>query len=188
MNEQVRSLKGCFLIAMPSLLDMRFAKTVIFVCEHTADGAMGLIINKPLVGIHFADICRQLGSPVPRGEEPRVYYGGPVSPEHGFILHTKTPLLPENSIRVNESLFLTADRSMLTAIGEGRGPERFIFCLGYAGWGANQLETEIGEDSWIVVPADGPIIFDLSDEKKWTEAARKNGIDLNLVSGMAGNA
>ncbi|MGW8324005.1 MAG: YqgE/AlgH family protein [Thermodesulfobacteriota bacterium] len=180
--------KGTFLIAMPGMMDPRFARTVVFICEHSSDGAMGLIVNKPMTGITFVDICRQVGAPLPEGTGPRVYYGGPVSPENGFILHTGVEGEQENTLRVSPSLFLSADRSLLTAISEGRGPQRFLFALGYSGWGPGQLEDEIRDDGWLVVPGEDPVIFDLADDLKWKSAAQRNGIDLDFFSLSGGNA
>jgi len=180
--------KGSFLIAMPGMMDPRFSRTLVYICEHSTQGAMGLIVNKPLLGISFSDVCRQVGAPVPSVPAPPVYYGGPVSPEHGFILHTGTGKTQENTLQIGPSLFLSADRTLLAEISEGRGPEHFLFALGYSGWGPRQLEDEVQEDGWLVVPAERPIIFDLSDDVKWKFAAQKNGIDFNFFSLSEGTA
>ena len=149
---------------------------------------MGLIVNKPLLGVKFGDVCRQVGAPEPGSPVPPVYYGGPVSPENGFILHTGISGDQENTLRVSPSVYLSADRALLSAISEGHGPGQFLFALGYSGWGPGQLEDEIRDDGWLVVPADDPVIFDLPDDTKWKSAAQRNGINLDFFSISGGTA
>ncbi|MBI5141815.1 MAG: YqgE/AlgH family protein [Nitrospirae bacterium] len=181
------SLKGSFVVAMPQMADPRFKQTVVLVCEHNKDGALGIIVNKPMDGIRFDDICRQLNIATPK-KTPPVYYGGPVASERGFIIHNGNCPNGDESLKVTDSLCLSASQLLLESIGNGRGPEKFLFALGYSGWGAGQLEREIADDGWLIVPADARIIFETSDARKWKASAGLFGIDIALIGGKSGNA
>lgn len=183
------SLQNQFLVAMPGMSDPTFAHTVTYICEHSAEGAMGLIVNMPL-NLSLADIYHQLDlSTSDASAEIPVLAGGPVSVERGFILH---PASAEDqwlsTIKVSDDISLTASRDILAAMAEGKGPERYLIALGYAGWDSEQLEREIADNAWLTVPADQQILFHTPCEQRWQAAARSLGIDLNLISNTAGHA
>lgn len=183
------SLEGQFLVAMPGMDDPTFAQTVTYICEHTSEGAMGLIINTPL-SLTLADIYHQLDlASTDDSREVPVLAGGPVSMERGFVLH---PPRPEDNwlstVAVSETISLTASRDILQAMAEGQGPEQFLVALGYAGWDSQQLEDEIANNAWLTVPGDEQILFHTPCEQRWQAAARIIGVDLNLMSHTAGHA
>ncbi|BCO32682.1 UPF0301 protein [Thiohalobacter sp. COW1] len=181
-------LTNHFLIAMPGLADPNFFHTVTFICEHDADGAMGLVINRPL-DMRLDDVFEhmQLEASDPFIADLPVYQGGPVQPERGFILHQ--PLGQwEATMQVTEDTGVTASQDILAAMAEGRGPSRALVALGYAGWGAGQLEHEMAENAWLSGPADPRVIFDTPVEKRWEAAAALIGVDVKLLSGDAGHA
>lgn len=171
----IRNLTGMFLIAIPSLKDPNFERTVVLICDHTKDGAFGLVINRILlnsfVPLHGGLDIKEYIVDIP------VYYGGPVKPEQGYILYS-----PEGtyypSITINKNLALTTAREILVDIVSGRGPERFLFALGFAGWSPGQLEYELMIDSWLVAPSNNKIIFDVSVNDRWKAAAELIGVDL----------
>ena len=186
-SSQLGSLRGQFLIAMPGLNDSIFSHTVTFICDHNDDGAMGLVINQPL-GIDMSQVFEQLECDTQAGsKEDPVYCGGPVQPERGFILHRPGSQW-ESSLQVTDNVILTASRDIIEAIAQNKGPDQYLTALGYAGWGAGQLEQEISENSWLTVPADSAIIFEIPAEQRWAAASRQLGIDLNLISTTAGHA
>lgn len=181
-------LTNHFLIAMPGLADPNFFHTVTYICEHDADGAMGLVINRPL-DMRLDDVFEhmQLDASDPYIADLPVYQGGPVQPERGFILHQ--PLGDwEATMKVTKDTGVTASQDILAAMAEGKGPSRALIALGYAGWGAGQLEHEIAENAWLSGPADPRVIFDMPVEKRWEAAAALIGVDVNLISGDAGHA
>ena len=182
------SLANHFLIAMPSLADANFARSVTLMCEHSEEGCMGIVINR-LTDLRLRDILDQLGiTPDKAGHaDDLVYLGGPVQNNRGFVLHE--PLGKwESTLSVTDQLGVSTSRDILEAIAENRGPEKFIVALGYAGWGAGQLEREIAENSWLSGPANREIIFSLPLEKRWKAAAGLVGVDLTTLSGEAGHA
>lgn len=180
-------LRDQFLIAMPSLQDGYFGQTVTYICEHTEEGAMGLVINQP-IDLTLEQMLRQLDlePTADTGQQP-IFRGGPVQPEHGFVLHS-----PGNgwtgTRRLGGGLALTTSRDILEAIARGEGPEHALIALGYAGWGPGQLESEIAENAWLVAPANQAILFTLPPDQRWSAAARLIGIDMNLISQVAGHA
>lgn len=181
-------LTGQLLIAMPAMADPRFAQSVIFVCAHTADGAMGLIVNRPIEQPSFDDMLRQLDiTPVPPARRIRLHQGGPVENARGFVLHT-ADWSGDGSLRVDDSLVLTASLDILKAIAAGGGPERGLLALGYAGWGPGQLEQEIQQNAWLSAPALLDVLFDRDHETKWRRALASLHIDPLLLSGAAGHA
>jgi putative transcriptional regulator len=181
-------LAGQILIAMPAMTDPRFNQSVIFVCAHTADGAMGLIVNRPLVKPAFADLLRQLGiDPSPNMRKIRLGTGGPVDHNRGFVLHS-TDWSSDASLEVDGTYVLTASLDILQAIAEGGGPKQSFLALGYAGWGPGQLDEEILQNAWLNVPADAAIIFDAEYQSKWTRALAKLRINPAMLSGEAGRA
>ncbi len=181
-------LTNHFLIAMPTLADPNFARTVTLICEHSSEGAMGIVINRT-TDLHLRDILEQLGinaKHAASGDMP-VHLGGPVQNNRGFVLHE--PLGNwDSTLPVTESLGVSTSRDILLAIAEDRGPERWLIALGYAGWGAGQLEREIAENSWLNGPANQTILFELPPEQRWNAAAQLVGVDLNTLSSEVGHA
>lgn len=182
------SLSGQLLIAMPGMADPRFEKSVIFVCAHSADGAMGLIVNKSLDAISFPDLLEQLGVTVSKeGNQIDIQTGGPVESSRGFVLHSPD-YIRETTLVVDEDVALTATIDILRAISDGFGPRRCMLALGYAGWGPGQLDTEILNNGWLNVDADDDLIFGENLDDKWKQAMDKIGIDPSLLSDKAGHA
>jgi putative transcriptional regulator len=181
-------LTGHLLIAMPTMEDPRFAHSVIYLCAHTPEGAMGLVLNRPLQKPKFDDLLRQLEvAPVPPARRIRLCQGGPMDNARGFVLHT-TDWTGEGSLRVNDAVALTASLDVLKAIAEGNGPREGILALGYAGWGPGQLDAEIQQNAWLSVQADETIVFDGDHDTKWRRALAKLHIDPLLLSGAVGHA
>jgi len=181
-------LTGQLLVAMPAMTDPRFAQSVIYVCAHTADGAMGLVVNRPIVKPSFDELLRQLEvAPVPPMRRIRLCAGGPVENGRGFVLHT-VDWTGEGSLRVNEALALTASLDVLKAIAGGGGPREGLLALGYAGWGPGQLDNEIQQNAWLSVPAQEPLLFDAGHDTKWHRALATLHIDPLLLSSAAGHA
>jgi len=181
-------LSNQFLIAMPNLLDPNFFHSVTYICEHNAQGAMGIVINQP-VDMTVAELAEHVGEPPMPHEQGRrsVYRGGPVESERGFVLHSPVGQW-ESTLPVADGLGVTTSSDIIHAMAEGRGPEKSLVALGYAGWGAGQLEAEIRENAWLNGPADHAIIFDIPAEERWTAAAALIGVDINQLSGDAGHA
>ncbi len=172
------SLAGRLLVASEKMGDPRFQKTVIYMIEHTRNGAMGLVINVPMGAVPAAKLFNRLGLDGDGVEgEIEVYFGGPVDPERGFLLHSADVLL-EGSVRVDERVALTARPEMLLAIVRGDGPAQSVFTLGYTGWGPGQLESELARDDWFVIPADMSLVFAPDPTKSWERAAARRGFDL----------
>ncbi len=181
-------LTGQLLIAMPTMGDERFAQSVIYLCAHTADGAMGLVLNRPIMKPSFDELLKQLEvEPLPPARRIRLCAGGPVDNARGFVLHT-ADWVGEGSLRVNEALALTASLDVLKVIAGGGGPREGILALGYAGWGPGQLDEEIQRNAWLSVPADETLVFDDGHDTKWRRAFAKLHVDPLLLSGAAGHA
>lgn len=181
-------LAGQLLVAMPQMLDERFAKTVIYMCAHTEDGAMGLVVNKVMENIDFPDLLDQLGlSPSPTGDEIKVHFGGPVESGRGFVLHS-SDYVQEATMVIDDSIAMTATTDILRDIAEGDGPRNSLLALGYAGWGPGQLDTEIQANGWLSVPADDTLVFGTDPKSVWQGALAKMGIDVSMLSGDAGHA
>lgn len=181
-------LSGQLIIAMPGMEDPRFTRSVIFVCAHSASGAMGLIINKPFNSITFSGLLEQLGITENRdARHVEVQLGGPVEYSRGFVLHSKD-YVQDASLIVDEDIALTATLDILIAIADGCGPRRCLLALGYAGWGPGQLDTEILNNGWLNVEADEDLVFGKSLDTKWTQAMCKIGIDPQKLSDNAGHA
>ncbi|MBS4045279.1 MAG: YqgE/AlgH family protein [Alphaproteobacteria bacterium] len=182
-------LERQLLIAMPSMADPRFARTVIYMCSHNAEGAMGLVINKPYPGLTFPNLLTQLGIESTAENDIIVRLGGPVETGRGFVLHS-TDYMRQGSVKIDETIGigLTATLDVLRAIATGTGPQHSLFALGYAGWGAGQLDSEIQENAWLAVPADFELLFDSELDGLWDRAVRKIGIDVAKLSSMAGHA
>lgn len=182
------SLTNHFLIAMPNLADPNFSQSVTYICEHNDAGALGLVLNRP-TEIRFRDILEhmKIQSGNPALEQVVVYHGGPVQPEQGFVLHAPVGQW-EGTLKITGTIGLTTSRDILTALAEGRGPEKFLIALGYAGWGAGQLEAEMVQNAWLSVPADLDAIMSVPVEQRWARAAALLGIDLKTLSPDVGHA
>ena len=182
------SLANHFLIAMPQLEDPNFFHSVTYICEHNDDGAMGIVINRPLE-IGLAEVLDQINISGNDNaiEDQIIYMGGPVQPERGFVLHSPSGQW-DSSLPIADDICITTSRDILTAIANGQGPTHYVIALGYAGWGKGQLEQEISQNTWLSGPAEQSILFDMPYEKRWEAAASLLGIDVNLISGEAGHA
>jgi putative transcriptional regulator len=184
----VSYLEHQFLIAMPGMADPNFARGVPLLCQHNDEGALGITINRPSE-ITLADVFDQIGIEF-HGDhlsEIQVYEGGPVHPERGFVLHSGPPVW-ESSMRVGPGISVTTSRDILEAISAGRGPEKFLMALGYAGWEAGQLEDEMRDNAWLNVMAKADILFDLPVEQRWTEAVESLGIRVDTLQPAGGHA
>lgn len=182
------SLTNHFLIAMPQLADPNFFHTVTYICEHNRNGAMGIVINRPLE-LTLGEVLDHMGIDTEdRGAIGQtVYMGGPVQQERGFVLHRPASHW-DATLAITDEIGVTTSRDILSAIARGEGPSNALVALGYAGWGAGQLEGEIAENAWLSGPADEHILFETPDEQRWEAAAALLGVDLNLLSGDAGHA
>lgn len=182
------SLKNQFLIAMPGMEDDNFSNTVSLLCEHNEQGAIGLVINRP-TELTLNAMLDQMGvkHEATEGSEHVVFWGGPVQPERGFVVHSE-PGGWESCMPIGGDLFITTSRDVLTAIGEGRGPKAFLITLGYAGWGAGQLETEILANSWLNTPVDASVLFQTPARSRWQSATRLIGLEVSQISSGAGHA
>ncbi|MDE2235154.1 MAG: YqgE/AlgH family protein [Gammaproteobacteria bacterium] len=177
-----------FLVAMPSLNDPNFHKSVIFICEHNAQSALGIIINKP-TSIVLNDIFKQLAITAKDERIARqpVFQGGPVQTERGFVIH-EPPGSWESSLILGDCLAVTSSRDVLACMARGQGPQNIFVALGYAGWGAGQLESEMASNSWLSTPANRSIIFETPVEQRWQAAAQLLGVDIALLTEDAGHA
>lgn len=182
-------LNGKLLIAMPGMSDPRFASSVIFMCAHSDDGAMGLIVNKPTDELQLTDLLEQLAIPqIKSGQEIRVHFGGPVELGRGFVLHSADYVLSDATMKVDEQFGMTATREVLEAIADGTGPNSALLMLGYAGWEPGQLENEIKDNGWLVTDATPEIVFGTGNSDKWKAALATLGVDPLMLSSVAGRA
>jgi putative transcriptional regulator len=184
-------LTNQFLIAMPGMTDENFAGSVVYLCEHTANGALGLVINKP-TDITLGNLFEKVELPLDRADLARlpVFFGGPVQTERGFVLHD-----PQgesggytSTLAIPGGLEMTTSRDVLEALSNGGGPHRVFVTLGYSGWGAGQLEEEIGRNGWLTAQADPAIIFDTPVEQRYERALSSLGFDPRMLSQEAGHA
>jgi putative transcriptional regulator len=189
-------LDGQFLIAMPGMEDKRFQRTVVYICAHSPDGAMGIMINQPAPQITFRDLLVQLDI-IPEGPEIRlpgvigrmqVHRGGPVETGRGFVLHSSDYFIENSTLPIDEHICLTATLEILKAIAVGNGPESAMLALGYAGWAPGQLEGEIQANGWLHCPASPEVIFDGDLEGKYDRVMASLGVDPVRLSGQAGHA
>lgn len=182
------NLTNHFLIAMPALDDPNFARTVTFVCAHNEDGAMGIVINRPL-DIDLGEVLQQLKLEAsnPDINTQTVYAGGPVHRDRGFIIHRPARDFG-STIRVSDDIAVSTSREILAAISRGEGPDDTLIALGYAGWSAGQLEQEMQQNAWLSGPATHDVLFHSPAERRWTAAAALLGVDLSLLSGDVGHA
>jgi len=189
-------LDGQMLIAMPTMGDERFTRSVIYVCAHSSEGAMGIVVNQPAQNIRFPDLLVQLEVipakerielPV-RADAVKVLKGGPVETGRGFVLHSADFFIENSTLPIDEAICLTATLDILKAIARGSGPASAVLALGYAGWAPGQLEQEIQQNGWLHCPADPELIFGSDIEGKYERALRKIGIDLGMLSSESGHA
>jgi putative transcriptional regulator len=189
-------LSGQLLVAMPTMSDRRFRRSVIYMCSHSKEGAMGLIVNQRSPDVSLADLLSQLGLSEDGADqvgpeelrEQGVLNGGPVSTERGFVLHTNDYFAEEATLAIGDGICLTATIEILKAMAAGQGPRRSVLALGYAGWAPGQLEAEIGANGWLHCPADRDLIFDSDLELKYVRALSKIGVDLSHLISEAGHA
>lgn len=185
----MENLCNQFLIAMPDMSDKTFARSVTYICEHSNDGSMGLIINTPSVML-LGEIYSQLKlSCNDNSVDRRLLTGGPVQPERGFVLHSpSTTKIWESTLAITNDVNLTTSADIMASLAEGEGPTHYLPVLGYAGWEGGQLEEEIANNEWLTVQANTQILFHASYEQRWAMAAKLLGVDLNLISNAAGHA
>jgi len=182
-------LEGKLLIALPGMADPRFEKTVIFMCAHSSEGAMGIIINKAVEGLSFREMMDKLGIGVTaQTPESPILFGGPVETGRGFILHSGEFESEDSTLAVTEDISLTATLDILHAMAKGHGPQQALFALGYAGWDGGQIEDEIRANGWVHCDADTAIIFDHGLDDKWSRALKTLGIDMSGLSAHTGRA
>jgi putative transcriptional regulator len=189
-------LDGQMLIAMPALQDGPFSRSVIYICAHSTDGAMGIIVNHAAANINFPDLLVQLEvipaadriQLPPRAETVKVLKGGPVETQRGFVLHSSDFFIEDSTLPIDDGVCLTATLDILKAIARGKGPASAVLALGYAGWAAGQLESEIQGNGWLHCAADPELIFGADIESKYDKALRKIGINLGMLSSEAGHA
>jgi putative transcriptional regulator len=184
----VTYLTGHLLIAMPAMADPNFTRTVTYICEHSDRGALGIVINRPL-DLDLGEVFQQLSLPATDSglaKQP-VMRGGPVQTERGFVLHEPGGTW-DATVEVSDSVCLTTSQDILAALAQGKGPRRALMALGYAGWGAGQLELEMSANAWLSVPGNASIVFDTPYEQRWSAAAGLLGINLATMSPDAGHA
>jgi putative transcriptional regulator len=189
-------LDGQLLVAMPGMTDERFARSVIYLCAHSSDGAMGIMLNRPAAVRNFPELLEQLRVIDPSEDiklpsaamDIQVLSGGPVQTDRGFVLHSADFHIRNSTLPIDDDVSLTATIDILRAIAVGEGPDRALLALGYAGWGAGQLENEIQLNGWLHCPADPAIVFDSALDTKYARALRSIGIDLASLSVIAGHA
>jgi putative transcriptional regulator len=180
-------LNGQLLIAMPGMSDPRFGRTVLYICTHSSEGAMGLVINRAFGEIRFNDLMNQLGIEGASDQDRPVHFGGPVDSSRGFVLHS-ADFRADQTLVIDDNVALTATKDILQAIVSGNGPGNAIFALGYAKWFPGQLDSEIQANEWLTAPADAAIIFDRELDTKWERAIALLGFDPAMLSGSAGHA
>ena len=182
------SLTGQLLVAMPHMADSRFARSVVYLCAHSAEGAMGLVVNRLIDSLSFDSLLDQLGLETGGDAvDMPVHFGGPVESSRGFVLHS-ADYVQDSTLVIDDDIALTATIDVLKAIASGDGPKERVLALGYAGWGAGQLDAEIQANGWLMVPADHDLVFGVDNESKWQRAIAKLGVDLSLLSSEAGHA
>lgn len=182
------TLKGKLLISMPAMKDPRFAQSVILICGHDHNGAMGLVINKPTEKFKLKELLEQINIPVKASfQDQDIYYGGPVEMGRGFILHS-CDVMAKGSFIIAENIALSATTDILKKVGAGKGPQKILCTLGYAGWSAGQLEQEIQKDAWFIVPCQEDLVFDTPFDGKWLSSFRSMGVNPELISTQVGHA
>jgi putative transcriptional regulator len=181
-------MTGRLLIAMPGMRDIRFSRSVVYICAHSAEGAMGLVVNKTLDSLTLPELMAHLKIPSPTGLDPaKVHFGGPVETARGFVLHSKD-YVEDATMVIGEEFALTATLDVLRAIGRGDGPRQALLALGYASWSPGQLDSEIQANVWLQGMADESLVFDADDDAKWDRAIADLGIDARMLSIESGHA
>ena len=189
MESEPTSLRGKLLIAMPAMADPRFAHSVVYICVHSPQGAMGLIVNKPNPEVRMTDLLEQLKIPPQPGmRDIRVHFGGPVEQTRGFVLHSAEYSAGDATLRVDDVTALTATLDVLQQIAQGQGPQLSMFALGYAGWGPGQLDAEIAGNGWLSCAPRNDIVFGRANEHKWSAALKSIGVNPLGLSSTAGRA
>ncbi len=183
----IDNLTGSFLISTNKMPDPRFAEQVIYICAHNEEGTMGVAINKISQLFTMDQILRGANLPVPNCDLPPVHIGGPVESESAFILYGPG-YRAQYQLDISETVYLSRETKVLEDIASARGPEKYLFILGYAGWGPGQLEHELLDEGWLTIPSDDRIIFDVDDDDKWQLAAMQYGIDISIYGDIVGNA
>lgn len=191
-----RYLDGQLLLAMPTMADPRFERSVIYMCAHSAEGAMGIAVNQPATNITFPGLLHQLGIIPPEADirlpeslrNKLVLVGGPVETGRGFVLHSSDYFIEQNTLPIDEDICLTATLDILKAIAAGTGPRQSLLALGYAGWAAGQLESEIQSNGWLTCPADAELVFGDDTGHKYERAMEKIGVDPAKLASIAGHA
>lgn len=181
--------QGKLLLATPKMADFRFERSVILICSHSSNGAMGIIVNKPTLDWKFEDILKQLkiNAKLPRPSQD-VFFGGPVEYGRGFIVHSDDYEVPEVTVHIKENYRLTANADILCDMANGKGPKSSLLALGYAGWAPGQLEDELLSDSWLICDPDSNLIFSENSENKWNAALSKMGVSPSHLATFSGQA
>jgi putative transcriptional regulator len=190
MIEMNYLLTNHFLVAMPTLTDPYFNRSVVYICEHNEKGAVGIVVNQPLQAfkVNLSEILRTIvGSKVESSTEFPILCGGPIHPERGFVIHAPSGEW-QSSLKMNSEICVTTSKDILQAIARQQGPNKFIFSLGYANWTAGQIEQEIVNNFWLTVPANPNILFDVPVDKRWLEAMHSIGVDINKLVYNGGHA
>lgn len=182
----MESLQGHFLIATPQMPDPRFRKSLIYICSHSHEGAMGMVVNRPS-SHSLASLFVSADIPLPLQALPCIYIGGPVEEEVAFFLYS-AEYHTAHFLQITETVRLSRDPEILYEIAKGCGPRHYLFLLGYAGWAPGQLEEELRHDGWLSFPAEDEVLFRTPDEQKWQKAAESFGVDISLYSDVAGRA
>lgn len=181
-------LTGRILIAMPGMRDTRFQRSVVYICAHNEEGAMGLVVNKLIDSLTFDELLQQLGIENPQpGQKIDVHFGGPVESGRGFVLHS-AEYEQESTLKVDERIAMTATLDILRDIAAGAGPKQHLFALGYAGWGPGQLDSELQANGWLTADANASLVFSKALEDKWDAAIKELGIDPSFLVTEAGHA
>ncbi len=183
----IDTLTGSFLISTPRMPDPRFSEQVLYICAHSHEGTMAVVINRPNPFLTMDEILSGAKLPVPEKSLPPVYIGGPVEPASAFILFSYD-YQTEQQLAISSTISLSREAILLEDIAKDQGPEKYLFILGYAGWGPGQLEHELMAEGWLVVPADDSIVFDVPNDEKWQRAAMLYGIDISTFGDVVGNA
>lgn len=189
--DDIANLTGKLLIAMPGMADPRFERSVVLVCAHSDDGAMGLVVNHPLPELDFTELLGQLGiDRSPGTRDVAVRFGGPVEPGRGFVLHPvpADDEVPEGRLPIDTGLAMTTTRDILEDLAHGRGPDVAVLALGYAGWGPGQLEQEVLANGWLTAERSDEILFGSRNAEKWGAALKTLGVEPSMLSGAAGRA
>jgi len=182
-------LTGQVLVAMPGMGDPRFEKSVVFLCAHSDEGAMGLIVNKPAQDLPFAELLEQMGIATTDAMRPiKVHFGGPVEHGRGFVLHSRDYVSNSSTLEISDTIGMTATLDILEDIAQGSGPRDCLLALGYAGWGPGQLEGELQQNGWLTVQVPDALLFDPDTGAKWEQSLKVLGINPLLLSSVGGNA